>query len=70
LEITPELLKKLRNDLDYSQKEMAQAIGVSIRSYQRWEWGLAYPRPAHRRQIKELMTKAYGERVHQEGEVH
>lgn len=36
-------LKYWRNQLGYTQKEVASAVGTSIRTYQKWESGKTTP---------------------------
>ena len=39
-----ENLVKLRNSKDLSQKELAEAAGIAMRAYQRYEYGEREPR--------------------------
>lgn len=40
----PEHLVKLRTERDIFQKDIAEAIGVSVLTYQRYEYGTREPR--------------------------
>ena len=51
------LLKDLRNQLLLSQVEMADLLGVSFASINRWENGHHEPTIKVKRQIKELCKK-------------
>jgi len=33
-------IKKLRQEKGVTQKEMAEVVGVHVRQYQKWEYGL------------------------------
>jgi DNA-binding transcriptional regulator YiaG len=45
--MTAEELATIRHRLDSSQREMAELLGVDLRSYQRWEYGeRSIPGPA------------------------
>ena len=63
MEITPELLKKLRLDLYLSQAEMAARLGVTVQAYQRWEAGKSTPTISNRRKIVALLKEVYGDKV-------
>ncbi len=39
----PERLKLLRNENRYTQREMAEILGLKSRGYQEYEYGNAYP---------------------------
>lgn len=45
-------MREHRIDLDLTQAEAANELGVSLRSLQAWEAGDTFPRPSHRRLIK------------------
>jgi len=63
LELTPEVIKKLRLDLYLSQTEMAAKLGVTVQCYQRWETGKTIPMISNRRKLMELLRETYGEKV-------
>ena len=44
-------LKAARDAIPATQAEVAKALGCSLRSYQEYEAGRAFPRPATRRRI-------------------
>ena len=45
ISFSPQVLRKRRRELKYTQQQVADAIGVSVRSYQKWEQG-EYEPPA------------------------
>jgi len=63
LELTPEVIKKLRHDLDHTQAEMAAKLGVTVQAYQNWEAGKTIPQAANRRKLRKLLEEVYGEKV-------
>lgn len=50
----PRLLKSLRKELGLSQEELAQKLGVSFTSFNRWENQQTKPSKLARRQIETL----------------
>lgn len=40
----PERLKQMRNLYKYTQKQVAESIGVSASAYSSWERGIAFPK--------------------------
>ncbi len=50
----PDLLKSLRKQLSLSQEELAQRLGVSFTSVNRWENTQTKPSKLARRQIESL----------------
>lgn len=50
----PKLIKSIRQKLGFSQEELAQHLGVSFTSVNRWENGQTKPSKLARRQIKAL----------------
>ena len=50
----PKLLKSLRKELGLSQEELAQRLGVSFTSVNRWENEQTKPSKLARRQIETL----------------
>jgi DNA-binding transcriptional regulator YiaG len=45
--MTPDELRAIRAELEVSQREMADKLGVDLRTYQRWEGGeRSIPGPA------------------------
>ncbi len=53
----PKLLKSLRKKLGLSQEELAQKLGVSFTSVNRWENQQTKPSKLARRQIETLFKK-------------
>lgn len=45
----PSERRKLRDLMGISRKQAAAQIGVSARTYLRWEWGDSEPTPDHHR---------------------
>ena len=39
----PKNLKDLRNQYGYTQKYIAEQLGITYQSYQHYEWGLTVP---------------------------
>lgn len=54
----PEQLKCLRESLGRTQDGMAQLLGTSIASWQRWETGASTPPPEYQDSIRKLMEYA------------
>lgn len=52
--MTIDQLKTLRNGLGLTQAEMAARIGVSHRTYSRWETGVLKPSEAMSRWMREI----------------
>lgn len=57
LESFSELLKSFRKKLKFSQEKLAQEVGVSLASIQRWESGKCEPFPLTRNIIKKYIKK-------------
>ncbi len=53
---TGDTIYALREALDLSRRELAEAVGVSERSLYRWENGLVAPRPVGLRAIREYAS--------------
>lgn len=53
---TGETIYALREALNLSRRELAEAVGVSERSLYRWENGLVAPRPVGLRAIREYAS--------------
>ena len=57
-------IKKLRKQMGYTQKQFAEALGVSFAAVNRWERGHNAPQPDRLLRIRELhaeyVTKAQG----------
>lgn len=49
-------IKQIRDDLDLTQKEIAEQIGVNIKAYRNWEKGITSPRAASRRKLRQLIA--------------
>lgn len=52
-------IKQLREKLMLSQKELAQVLGVSFASINRWENGVHEPTPKIKRKLRSLFSE-YG----------
>lgn len=52
--LDPKQVKRLRERLRLTQKQMAQRMGVSLRSVIRWEQGTSVPHPVFTRMMREL----------------
>lgn len=52
-----ELLKSFRKKLKYSQEKLAQEVGVSLASIQRWESGKCEPFALTKNIIKKYIKK-------------
>jgi len=50
----PKTLKDLRRQLDISQEELAQALGVSFATVNRWENGKTVPSKLAQRQYEQF----------------
>ena len=50
-------LKAERKQRGWSQTQIAEALGVSVRTVSRWELGLAVPYPYYREQLCALFGK-------------
>lgn len=57
MELSGNLLLKLRISLDLTQSEMATRIGATTQAYYRWERGKARPQAYYRRKIREAFQK-------------
>lgn len=55
--ISPDSIKKLREQLDLQQDEMAELLDVSVGTIHRWETGKAEPRERRKRQLRVLKAK-------------
>lgn len=64
----PQLLKSLRKKLGLSQEELAQKLGVSFTSVNRWENQQTKPSKLARRQIETLCKEFDCQALIQEGE--
>jgi transcriptional regulator with XRE-family HTH domain len=51
-------LRDRRNELNLSQREAAEQLGVSERTLQNWEYGTTFPWPRHRRVLERFFTEA------------
>ncbi len=47
-------LKRLRDQYHYTQKYVAEQIGISCQSYQAYEWGVTVPKLKHFIQLAKL----------------
>jgi DNA-binding transcriptional regulator YiaG len=50
-------IKKLRGELGLTQQEFAVALGVGLRTVQRWESSICKPSPLALQKLKELIAK-------------
>jgi transcriptional regulator with XRE-family HTH domain len=55
--VKPELLRTERKLREWSQAEVAEAVGVSTKTVSRWEQGLAVPHPYYRNKLVLLFGK-------------
>lgn len=55
-----EKIKGHREGLGLTQKEAADALGVSLRTWQAWEAGTAFPQPRFRRALDAFLTRPIG----------
>lgn len=49
-------IEQARQELGMTQAQLGDAIGVSERTIQNWEWGKTSPRPAQVKAIERLLT--------------
>jgi transcriptional regulator with XRE-family HTH domain len=59
VELTEELGKRIkahRVQINLSQREAAEQLGVSLRTLQNWEAGGTFPWPKHRRALQRFLT--------------
>src|SRR5579884_1896637 len=56
-----ELLKKERERRSLSQQEVAEEMGVDVKTVQRWESGKSFPFPLHRRGLSKIFEKPLSE---------
>lgn len=57
--LTEHLAAKIRARrvaLNLTQKEAAERLGVTDRTIQNWEAGVAFPRPKHRKALDEFLA--------------
>ncbi len=54
----PALLRAIRGKLDLTQEELAERLGVSFATVNRWEGGLNAPQKAAREAIERLAVEA------------
>jgi putative transcriptional regulator len=61
----PETIKKVRRQLELSQEELAQALGVSFATVNRWENGKTTPSKLAQRQFEQFCAqkKVQGELI-------
>lgn len=55
------LLRSARKAIDFTQQEVASAVGVSLASYHAWESGKTVPYARHRRRLAEVLGIALGD---------
>lgn len=58
--MSPEELKKLRQDLSCSASELARALGVEAKTVVQWESGELFPTKRHVEQMKKLLESGPG----------
>ncbi len=56
------VLTRERNRRELTQEQVAEAIGVSVRNYQRWEKGQSYPQPYYLQQLREYFGPCIDEK--------
>jgi transcriptional regulator with XRE-family HTH domain len=52
-----EKIKERRRELHLSQREAAELVGVSERTWQNWESGDSFPWPRHRRALDAFFSE-------------
>lgn len=62
----PENLKTFRKDYGYTQKELAEALGIKYQSYQAYERGIALPTLKHFIEIAEFYEVSLDELIGRE----
>lgn len=50
-------IKELRLSLGLTQKEFAEAVGVSLSAVKQWELGYCCPSPSHTKMIAEIKAE-------------
>ena len=48
-------VKQARDEIGFSQAELAQAVGVTTRTIQNWEAGISSPKPPQVKAIERLL---------------
>src|SRR5690348_14319357 len=56
-----ELLKKERVQRSWTQAEVAEKLGVDVKTVRRWERGKDFPFPLHRRGLTKIFEKSLHE---------
>lgn len=56
--VTPERIRKLREALGLTQKEMAEELGITRVTIARWETGTAKPKGLYLKALQGLADKA------------
>jgi transcriptional regulator with XRE-family HTH domain len=65
VDLTEELGKRIkahRVQINLSQREAAEQLGVSLRTLQNWEAGETFPWPKHRRALQRFLAAPETER--------
>lgn len=65
--MTPQDMKKRRQELGLTQIEVAIAVGVSVPAYRLWEAGGTRPTPDNEVKLKEVLGGAADEATRQTG---
>ena len=50
-------IEQARQELGMTQAQLGQALGVSERTIQNWEWGNTTPKPHHVKAIERLLAE-------------
>ena len=58
--MTPEQIKRLRKQLQLTQRALAESLGITVTTVHRWEAGLYAPRPEFAEKIRQLEKQAKG----------
>src|SRR5947207_11183596 len=57
----PEILRKEREQRAWTQEEVAEKLGIDVRTIRNWESGASSPSPKHRRELSRLYEKSLSE---------
>jgi predicted transcriptional regulator len=54
---SPEERRKLRDQMGITRKDASSEVGVTVRTYLRWETGEVEPTPTHHRKYQEQLQQ-------------
>src|SRR6266702_4916180 len=57
----PEILRKEREQRAWTQEEVAEKLGIDVRTIRNWESGASSPSPKYRRELSRLYEKSLSE---------